>query len=373
MQLIWFFSGLSARLMGLMGLASAGLLALMAYERGMDDLPLLAAMVTGAIFCLIKAAQFLSPGTFRNTLDRTEGALPRTAFILVSLAWLLISGFVILEFGRQTGVAPPIARALLGAVGLILVLFAIFILLGLSYRAADALPRTDPFEPEVEYHAGQVNRSIFTSDAPPPRLNAKRYETITMDAMQLRRRDVWDYFAIVMLAAGLLGGLAAFRFGTAVQTAQLATIIEDNLLHIYIAVTAAFAAPMVLVSALREPATRGMDGIGGLRRLAMLLLAAPLMGGVIMLMVPFDLAPQVWNMATANDPATLRYEVVEIESAGLMQGCVRFGLPGAPGETVMTCALSPEITAQLTPGTIVEATGPLSPIAHSMEEVTILR
>lgn len=370
MQMIGFMSGVSARVMGLFGLASAGLLAVMAYERGLEDPVMLAAMVTGAIFCLIKALQFLLPASFRNTLDRTEGALPRTAFILVSLAWLLISGFVILEFGRQTGVAPPIARALLGAVGVTLFLFLIFILLGLSYRVAE--PRPDPNEPEVEYRAKEQMRSIFTADAPPPRLASKRYETILIDGAQLRQRDVWDYFAILMLVTGLLGGFAAFRYGTAVQTAELAGIINQNLLHIYIAVTIAFAAPIVLVSALRDPATRGMDGISGIRRLAMLLLAAPVMGGVITLLVPFDLAPQAWNMATTNDPATLRYEVVEVETTGLMRDCVRLALPGAPGETVMTCALGSEFVAGLRPGNVVEATGELSPYAHSMTEVALV-
>lgn len=372
MQIISILSGVSARLMGLLGLVAAAVLAFMAYAQGTEDLPLLAAMVTGCLFCVVKALQFLTPSAFQTTLAQTEGTFPRIAFTLVSLIWLLISGFVILEFGRQSGVAPPIARALLGAVSVTLFLFMVFILMGLSYRAFEAQAEAEPNEPEVEYYTGKSMRSVFTSDAPAPRMMAKRYETFAdANPYGLRRRDLWDYLAMLLLATGLFGGIAALRFSDTVLTAGLAELIADQRVLVYAAITLIFAAPMVLVSILRRPATRGMARMGLLRRFLRLVFAAPLLGAVMMLLVAYQLAPYAWNVATTSEAQTLRYTVVEVESTGLLRDCVRLALPGDSGHTALTCGLA-NIAPQLAPGTVLEATGELSLYAHTLSNVTLV-
>jgi len=371
MQIMWFLSGASARLLGLLGLAAAGILALNAVEQGTGDPVALATMVTLALFCLVKSAQFLLPRTHLSTLQRTSGAWSRTAFLLVSLGWLLLSGFVILEFGRQTGVAPPLARALLGLVGVALVLFLIFFLLGASYRVVEAhhADAPDPNEPPVEYFA----RSPMTSDAPPPRQLPKRYQTMVVDPRQrLRPRDVWDYYGTFILALAVIGGFVAFRFSNTVQTPELNGLIETHLRLIFVGITLMFAAPLVLTATLRAPASRGFERIGLLKRLFFILVSMPALGAVLTMVLPFDLAPHIWHMVTTHEPATLVYQVVEIESYGVLGDCARLSPVGATDQQVMTCALDPEIMASIGPGSRLEATGPLSDYAHSLVDVAVL-
>lgn len=373
MQIIWFLSGVSARLLGLMGLAAAGILALNAAEQGTGDLVALATLATLALFCLVKSVQFLLPRMHAQTLERTMNAWPRIAFIFVSLIWLLLSSFVILEFGRQSGIAPPMARVLLGMVIVGLLLFLIFFLLGASYRAAEAQLARQPAsdEPQVEYYARP--RSPMTADAPPPRKLPKRYETITVNPhSNLRPRDVWDYYGFIILAVGAIGGILAFRFSSTVQTAELNLLIEAHLRTIYILITLMFAAPMVFVAALRAPASRGMAGVSGLKRLFFLLAGMPVLGGVLTVVIAFDLAPHVWHLATTNEPGTVQYEVVEVERYGALGTCLRISPIAALDQNMVICGLDPAIIASSPPGTRLEATGPLSDYAHTMETVTVL-
>lgn len=371
MQIMWYLAGFSARILGLIGLAAAGILVLNAAQQGTNDLVALATLVTAALFCLLKSVQFLLPRVHAVTLERTTNAWPRTAFIVVSLAWLLLSGFVILEFGRQSGIAPPLARALLGVVCISLLLFLVFFLLGASYRAAEAYRanRPDPNEPQVEYYA----RSPMTADAPPPRKLPKRYETYMIQTGErLRPRDVWDYYGTFIVAFGLLGGFAAFRFSTTIQTTELNLLIDEHLRLIYIGVTLFFAAPMVFVAALRSPASRGLQGVSGIRRLFFLLAGMPVLGALLTVLIPFDLAPHVWHMATTHDPATVQYEVVEIERYGALGTCVRLTALEPQAQGVMTCGLDPDLIAALGPGSRLEATGELSDYAHTLTDVTLL-
>ena len=368
---MWFLSGLSARILGLMGLAAAGILVLNAAQEGTGDLVTLATLVTLALFCLVKSVQFLFPRFHNVTLDRTTAIWPRMAFILVTLIWLLLSSFVILEFGRQSGVDPTVGRALLGLVVLGFLLFAICFLWGASYRAAEALQqaRPDPGEPEVEYFA----RSPMTSDAPPPRKLPKRYETVTINPRnRLRPRDVWDYYGVFMVALGAVGGVLAFRFSPTVQTAELDILIEEHLRLIYIVTTLMFAAPMVFVAALRAPASRGLVGVSGLRRLFFLLAGMPVLGAVLTVVIPYDLAPHIWHMAAPTEEGTLQYQVTELESYGVLGQCLRVAPDGATGRDMVICGLDPELISAARPGTRIEATGPLSDYAHSFETVTIL-
>ena len=368
---MWFLSGLSARILGLMGLAAAGILVLNAVQEGTGNLVSLATLVTLALFCLVKSVQFLVPRVHTLTLERTMATWSRLAFILVTLIWLLVSSFVILEFGRQSGVVPTVGRALLGIVALGFLLFAIFFLWGASYRAAEALrqARPAPGEPEVEYFA----RSPMTADAPPPRKLPKRYETVTINPRnRLRPRDVWDYYGVFMVAVGALGGALAFRFSTTVQTAELDVLIETHMRLIYIVTTLMFAAPMVFVAALRAPASRGLMGVSGLRRLFFLLAGMPVLGAVLTVVIPYDLAPHIWHMAAPTEPGTLQYQVTELESYGVLGQCLRLSPEGAPDRDMVICGLDPALVSAASPGTRLEATGPLSDYAHSFESVTIL-
>ena len=371
MQILWILSGASARFLGLMGLTAAGILGFNAMEQGLNDPVTLAILTTLALFCLVKSVQFLLPRSHAATLERTMNAWPRTAFILVSLAWILLSGFVILEFGRQSELAPPLARALLGLVAAGLLLFLVFFLLGTSYRALEAqiARRPDPNEPEVEYFA----RSPMTADAPPPRKLPKRYETMTVNPYRnLRQRDVWDYYGVFILAVGAIGGLLAFRFSPTVQTGELNLLIDDNMRMIYIGVTLMFAAPMVFVAAARPPASRGMAGVSGLRRLFFLLAGLPVLGAVLTIVIPFDLAPQIWHMATTHEPGTVTYEVVEVEEYGALGTCLRLSPTDAPAQNMVACGLDPELIAVATPGARLQATGELSDYAHTLTTVTLL-
>lgn len=367
MRIMWVLSGLSARLLGITGLAAAGILALNAAEQGTGDLVALAMLVTAALFCLVKAVQFLLPRPLTLTLKRTTRAWPRVAFLIVSLAWVLLSGFVVLEFGRQSQLDLMLFRALIGFVCVGLLLFMIFFISGVSHRALDAHQeaqmRTSDPAPMPGHRASQS----------PPRMQAKDYNTPAVNPRTgLRPRDMWDYYGVFILTLGTIAGVVAFRFGTAVQTATLHELIETNLLPIYLGITLFFAAPLVLITALRRPATRGMLGVGRIKRLFFMVAGLPVLGAVLTIVMPYDLAPQLWNLAMPSDPATLQYEVVEVKSYGTLATCLRLAPVAGPEMSAMTCGLSPDLMASVSPGTRLEATGPLSDYAHSLNTVTVL-
>lgn len=376
MQIMWFFSGISARLIGLMGLSAAGILALQASSLGTGNLPLLALVVVLALFCLVKSAQFLLPNSHSATLVRTAALMPRAAFILVSLAWVLVSAYVVLDFARSYGAWPngPYASAINLAVMVLLTAYLFFFLWGAAYRASPALRHARRVaasgEPQVEYFAHGGNSPAAVQMHQP----ARRYENkLLLDNAPnpLRRRDVWDNFFGLLFLATMAGGFYAIRFGTTVQTAALDQLIDDNIMLVYAAVTAVFVAPMVLLAVLRAPVTHQLARMGILKRLVYILLFVPIIGAAAALVVPYDLAPYAWNLATENDSETLTYQVIERESGRYLDNCVRFEIVDAPGREVMNCGLDPEFVANLTPGARVAATGELSDYAHSWETVSI--
>lgn len=372
MQLIGFLSGVSARILGLIGLSAAGLLVFMAQQSGTENLQSLAFYGAGGLFCLVKGLQFLVPSSFNTTLLQATNALPRAAFLLVTFAWLLVCGFVILEFGRQTEVTPAIARALLCLVGAGMVLFVVFILSGLSFSLATSKQTQDPFEPVVEYHSAEPLRSVFTQDTPPPRYLSQHYAAALAGAPLLRARDIWDYLAILLLVIAVIGGLAAFRLSPTVQTTALNDLIAQNLIPVYVAVTMIFAAPIVIVSGLRAPPTGGMEAMGPVRKLTFLLAAAPLFGALMTLIVPFDLAPTVWNLATENPVETVRYEIAGREQSGPLARCLELRPINAEARGMTACGLDATLVSDLRVGMTIAATGELSPYAHTLSLVEIV-
>ncbi|MEM8882276.1 MAG: hypothetical protein AAGC82_16925 [Pseudomonadota bacterium] len=370
-------SGASARLIGLLGLAATGILAANAYVIGQQNLVAVALMAVTALFCFVKSGQFLLPRVHALTLTRTVRALPRLIFIAISLAWLLVSAYIVLDYARTIGFWPasPFARALDLGIVCLLFLFVFFFMWGAGYRAAAArglmATPVQSDEPEVEYFA----RSPMTADAPPPRQLPKRYEMVSsmdQNGPMLRRRDVWDYYAAVMILVAILGGYYAFRFSTTVQSAEFDRIIDANMLFVFGAVTAAFSAPLFLFSVLRPASTPALARMGYFRKSLLALFATPFIGALLTLVVPFDLVPHAWNAVTPNEPETILYQVVSIEETGRVRDCIRIKPVETPDTEMLTCGLGADLAASIRPGTTLEATGELSFFGHTLESVQIL-
>lgn len=405
-----FFNDVLARVVGLIGLVAAAawiVSGLSAFESGGTAAP---GVAGAAVFSLAMAVMFLLPGTYQRMVARMRPRVLRGLFVLVCALWVVAAGYGLLSAGRALEAMVPVDLPALvwpvAAAALSAALLVLIFPMGLAWKSLQPeaeyteIEREEDAEEDLEAVSGGVpvyrvkqawaehsaTRAEAASaedaarawslsrpvDEPPAFVAAPmapgRRGTARVAAG--RAADLLDVIAMLPLLAVIGGGLAALRFGTTVQTAELdAWLIANQPLAL--GVTLGLVGILPFLNMLLRGPTAKARARGLAARAIGPLIAAPVLVGASFVLGAFDGLPTLYNLVNDAPVQTLDYRVIAIGDSPPLSGCVRLQPAGAADSAAMICSLQAELVDGLVPGQLISATGPLSDLGHTFDEVAL--
>jgi hypothetical protein len=185
-----------------------------------------------------------------------------------------------------------------------------------------------------------------------------------------RNADFFDF----LLRLPLIGviGVTAFAFLT---DSVAPTLQLDQMAYSYLLPGMALAALLILfkplVTMLRRPIVDA-PRVHPIKKAAFVLLALPMLSLILYFSVAYHAVPWVWQKVKPAEEASLRYVVSENGLNDLVDGCLGLRFQETEDRAFTLCKLDAEITNDLLPGDIIEATGSLSQFGHSLSTLSVV-